>query len=284
VKKQQAIVAGSGIIILIVFYFFGNTVAPLKKTSGSRDLLNSGQSIDIKSILNAGKTKLSPARQAYVNRLENSVVRGDVKDQQIKADRQLADFWKDSVENGFLLYAYYTGEGAKLENSEKSLTFAAQLFLSNLRGQENPALKNWMAVESRTLFEMAEKLNPENDSTKIGLGATYIFGSNGAQPQEVMKGIQKILEVTRRDSLNMYAQMMLGLGGIESGQYDKAIQRLLKVVHFDPGNLEALLSLAEAYERTGDNASAKTWYTTAKKMTNNQALIDAIDERLRSLK
>jgi tetratricopeptide (TPR) repeat protein len=284
VKKQQVIVAGSGIIILIIFYFFGNTVAPLKKTSGTRNAGNSSQSLDIKSILNVSKAKLSPARQAYVNRLENSVVRGDIQNQQIKSYHQLADFWKDSVENGFLLYAYYTGEVAKLENSEKSLTFAAQLFLSNLRGQDNPALKNWMAIESRTLFELAEKLNPDNDSTKIGLGATYIFGNNGAQPQEVMKGIQKILEVTRRDSLNMYAQFMLGLGGVESGQYDKAIQRLLKVAHFDPGNLEVLLSLGEAYERTGDYASAKTWYTAAKKLTNNQALIDAIDERLGSLK
>ena len=283
-KKQQVIVAGSGIIILIIFYFFGNTVAPLKKTSGARNAVNSSQSLDIKSILNVNKEKLSPARQAYVNRLENSVVRGDIQNQQIKAYHQLADFWKDSVENGFLLYAYYIGEAAKLENSEKSLTFAAQLFLSNLRGQDNPALKNWMASESRTLFELAENMNPDNDSTKIGLGATYIFGNKGAQPQEVMKGIQKILEVTRRDSLNMYAQLMLGLGGIESGQYDKAIQRLLKVARFDPGNLEVLLSLGEAYERTGDNASAKSWYTAAKKLTNNQALIDAIDERLASLK
>ncbi len=80
-----------------------------------------------------------------------------------------------------------------------------------------------------------------------------------------MKGIQEILEVARRDSLNMYAQLMLGLGGIESGQYDKAIQRLLKVVHYDPGNLEAVLSLAEAYERTGNNAAAKTWYNSSKK-------------------
>ena len=70
------------------------------------------------------------------------------------------NFWKDSVENGFLPYAYYTGEAAKLENSEKSLTFAAQLFLNNLRGQDNPALKNWMATESRDLFERAEKSEP----------------------------------------------------------------------------------------------------------------------------
>jgi tetratricopeptide (TPR) repeat protein len=284
VKKQQVIVAGSGIIILIIFYFFGNTVPPLKKPAAGNSSETASQALDIKTILNASKAKLSPDRQAYVNRLENSVVRGDIQDQQIKANHQLADFWRDSVENGFLPYAYYTAESAKLENSEKSLTFAAQLFLNNLRGQDNPALKNWMAIESRALFERAEKLNPDNDSTKIGLGATYIFGSSGAQPQDVMKGIQKILEVTHRDSLNMYAQLMLGLGGIESGQYDKAIQRLLKVVHFDPGNLEAVLSLGEAYERTGDNASAKTWYTAAKKLTNNQSLIDAIDERLGSLK
>jgi len=245
---------------------------------------NVTQSLDIKTILNADKSKLSPEQQAYVNRLENSVVRGDVQAQQIKANLQLAEFWKDSVENGFLPYSYYRGEVAKLENSEKSLTFAAQLFLNNLRRQDNPAIKNWMALESRDLFTRAEKLNPGNDSTKIGLGATYIFGNIGSEPQEVMKGIQEILEVARRDSLNMYAQLMLGLGGIESGQYDRAIPRLLKVVHFDPENLEAVLSLSEAYERTGNNAMAKTWYEKAKKLTGNPELIQAINERLRSLK
>jgi tetratricopeptide (TPR) repeat protein len=284
VKKQQVIVAASGIVILVVFYFFGNTVPPLKKSAQTISPQTGSQSIDIKTILDAEKAKLSPGKLAVVNRLENAVVRGDVKNQQIAADRQLASFWKDSAENGFLAYAYYTAEAAKLENSEKSLTFAAQLFLNNLRGQDNPALKNWMSTESRDLFERAETLNPDNDSTKIGLGATYIFGSTGEQPADVMKGIQTILEVTRRDSLNMYAQLMLGLGGIESGQYDKAIQRLLKVVHFDPGNMEAVLSLAEAYEKTGNNASAKSWYTVAKKMTNNHELIDAINERLGSLK
>lgn len=282
-KKQQFIVAGSGIIILIVFYFFGNTVPPLKKSARPNTSEAGTQSLDIKTILDAGKAKLRPEQLAYVNRLENAVVRGDVKNQQIKADRQLAVFWKDSVENGFLAAAYYTAEAAKLENSEKSLTFAAQLFLSNLRGQANPALKIWMANQSRDLFERAELLNPGNDSTKIGLGATYIFGSTG-EPADVMKGIQKILEVTRRDSLNMYAQLMLGLGGVESGQYDKAIQRFLKVVHYDPGNLEAVLSLGDAYERSGDTKSARIWYNEAKKLTNNQDLIDAIDERLGTLK
>jgi tetratricopeptide (TPR) repeat protein len=284
VKKQQGIVVLSGIAILVIFYFFGNTVPTQKKPTQTATSEIARQSIDIKAILASEKAKLSPSKLSNVNRLENAVVRGDVKNQQIAADRQLAEFWKDSAENGFLPYAYYTSEAAKLENSEKSLTFAAQLFLNNLRGQDNPALKNWMSTESRDLFERAEVINPDNDSTKIGLGATYIFGSTGENPADVMKGIQTILEVTRRDSLNMYAQLMLGLGGIESGQYDKAIVRLLKVVHFDPVNLEAILSLGEAYEKTGNNASAKLWYTAAKKMTTNQELIEAINERLGSLK
>ena len=78
---------------------------------------------------------------SYVNRLENAVVRGDVKNQQLKAYEQLASFWKDSVKDSFLPAAYYMAEAAKLENSEKKLTFAAQLFLNNLRGQDNPALE-----------------------------------------------------------------------------------------------------------------------------------------------
>ena len=283
-KKQQFIVAGSGIIILVIFYFFGNTFAPSKKSAPPNKTAIAGQSLDIKTILDAGKANLSPVRLAYVNRLENSVVRGNIKDQQIESDRELASFWKDSVENGFLASAYYTAEGAKLENSEKSLTFAAQLFLNNLRSQDNPALKIWMSNQSLDLFERALILNPDNDSTKIGLGATYIFGSTGEHPENVMKGIQEILGVVRKDSLNMYAQLMLGLGGIESGQYDKAIQRLLKVVQYDPGNLEAVLSLGDAYERTGNNASAKIWYIAAKKLTSNQELITAINERLGSLK
>ena len=41
--------------------------------------------------------------------LETAVVRGDVKEQQIKVYHQLADFWKDSA-HLLLPYAYYTAK------------------------------------------------------------------------------------------------------------------------------------------------------------------------------
>jgi tetratricopeptide (TPR) repeat protein len=283
VKKQQWIVTGSGVILVAVLFLFGKTVPPKKQDPKPSAVVSQTETFDFESSLSEAKAKLSPEQQGYVNSLENSVVRGDVKNQQIHTYHQLATFWRDSA-GRFEPYAFYTAEASKLENSEKSLTFAAQLFLDNLRASSDPGLKNWMAAQSRELFERALKLNPGNDSAKIGVGSTYIFGSTAQDPQQVMKGIQQILEVAKRDSSNMYAQLMLGIGGLVSGQLDRAIERLNKVVHQQPGNVEAILTLAEAYERKGDKANAVQWYQASKQLINNPEVVKEIDDRIRDLK
>ncbi len=270
-------------MILLLLYFFGKTIPPKKNPSKENVSTGTERVLDAETILKASKSRLTPAQQAYISGLETAVVRGDVKDQQAKVYRQLADFWRDSVKNAFLPMAYYMGEAAKLENSEKSLTFAAQLFLENLGAQDDPALKAWMAKESRELFEKALQLNPGNDSLKIGLGGSFIFGAGSGNPQEVMQGIQQVLEVARRDTNNMYAQFMLGLGGLESGQFDKAIERLTKVVTREPDNVEAILTLAEAYERTNNKAQAIVWYEVAKKKIANKELVNESDQRIKTL-
>jgi tetratricopeptide (TPR) repeat protein len=284
VKKQQSILVGTGLILLMLIYFFGNTTPP-KKAQAITEKQNATQQkkIEFNVILQAAKQKLPSAQQAYLNGLESSVVRGDIKDQQIKVYYQLANFWRDTV-HFFEPYAYYTGAAAKLENSEKSLTFAARQFLNELKGVNQPAIKQWMADQAKELFEKALEINPVNDSSRIGLGSCYIFGSTGDSPQEVMTGIQKILEVARRDSSNMYAQLMLGAGGVISGQLDKALERLTKVVDKEPANLEAIFMLAEAYERKNDNANAIRWYETGKKNISNEQMIKEIDQKIKSLK
>ena len=240
--------------------------------------------ISTEDILQSSQSKLTPTQLEYVTRLQHAVVRGDVKVQQLNAYRQLAAFWRDSVRSGFLPSAYYTGEAAKLENSEKSLTFAARLFLENLRGQDNPAIKSWMATNAKELFEKALELNPQNDSTKVGLGASYVFGSSAGSPTEVMQGIQRILEVARRDSTNMYAQFMLGWGGIVSGQFDKAIERLTTVVRHQPANIEAILLLAEVNQQQGNKSAAIQWYQTARRQIDNPEMIKEIDQSIQALR
>ena len=269
--------------MLLLLSFFGQTVPPKKAGPAPMASAPSVALFHIDSFILQAQKTLSPARQAYVSSVASSVVRGDVKEQQIHMYHQLASFWKDTV-HMLEPYAFYNGEASKLENSEKSLTFAAQLFLDNCRGAGDEGMRSWMAGEARSLFQRSLLLNPSNDSAKIGLGSAFIFGSPASDPQQLMQGIQQILEVARRDSTNMYAQLMLGIGGVVSGQLDKSIERLQKVVRFEPGNVEAVLTLAEAYERKGDKSDALKWYEASKQLITNPAIIKEIDQHIQTLK
>jgi len=279
VKKQQFILVGGGVLLFCLVYFFGRTI-PARKVTAISDNQANTSGISLKTILEESKQQLTPSQQAYINQLEVAVVRGDVKAQRIKVLRQIANFWKDSA-HLLLPYTHYLGEAAKLENSEKSLTFAAHYFLNGLRGQSDPGLRSWMATEAKELFEKALVINPSNDSSRVGLGSCYLFGNISSTP---MQGIQMIREVADRDSTNMYAQVMLALGGVESGQFDKAIERLSRVVHKEPNNVEATLTLAETYERKGDKTNAIKWYETSKKFFQEKNIIEEIDDRINQLK
>ena len=272
-KKQQITVISGGVILFCLIFFFGRTIPPKKNTA---KVAAPATEIDINTILSASKAQLTSQQQVYLTQLEASVVRGDTKDQQSKVYKQLAAFWKDSA-HLLLPYAYYTGQAAELENSEKSLTFAAHFFLERLRQQNDASLKRWMGTEAKKLFEKALQLDPGNDSLKIGLGSCYLFGNISENP---MEGISMIREVADRDPSNMYAQFTLGLGAMLSGQLDRAIERLSTVTKNQPYNLEATVMLAEAYEQKGDKLNAIKWYEASKKMIDNPAINSEIDKRI----
>jgi tetratricopeptide (TPR) repeat protein len=215
-----------------------------------------------------------------MNDLEQSVIRGDVKKQKLDVFHQLAHFWKDSARI-FEPYAWYEAEAARLENSEKSLTFAAHLILENLKNEENDQLKKWKALQAKDLFERSLRINDKNDSTIVGLGACYIFGNIADNP---MEGILKVRQVVEKDSTNIFAQMVLGQGSLLSGQYDRAIGRFEKVLALQPVNLEAILLMAEVFERKEDKANAIKWYSKALPLASNPAMKSALEKRINELK
>ncbi len=239
---------------------------------------------NIEKYIKEAKSKLSVSQINYINSLENSISRGDVAAQQIKVYNQLASFWADSIHQQEI-YIFYTSQSAKLVNSEKNLTFAAQLILADLRNESDPAKRGWKAEQAIELFEHAITLNPNNPNLQVGLGSCYVFGKGMVgNPQETMKGIQQLLQVVRKDSLNMQAQLVLGIGGVISNQFDKAIDRLLNVLKYEPSNLEAISWLADAYAGKGDKTNALKWYEISKRMINNPVYTKEVNERIKSLK
>jgi tetratricopeptide (TPR) repeat protein len=279
---KQIILAVCGLALLFVLLLFGKTTTTKPfvpfTAKASAPLFN------IKDAISNYKQQLTPSQLIYVSKLENNISRGDIKTQSEKQLTQLAYFWKDST-GLFVPYAYYLSEAAKLDNSEKNLTFAARLILESMKREDSLVLKSWEAETAASLFEKALKLDSDNDDLKVGLGSCYVYGQGMiGDPQQTMKGIQQLLSVVRKDSNNMQAQMVLGIGAVISRQYDKGTDRLLKVVNFDSHNLEAISWLADAYAGSGDKKNAIKWYEQSKHLVNNPAFSQEVDQRIKALK
>ena len=217
---------------------------------------------------------------AELDKLENNLRQSKDIRSQLSANHALAHFWQ---EKGSLPepYYWYEAEASRLENSEKSLTFAARLFLENMQEDSDGPRRQWKALQAKELYERSLKINPDNDSARVGIGACYLFGNISNNP---MEGIALIREVVAKDSTNAYAQLTLVKGSILSGQYEKGIDRLLLVTRTHPENMEAMLLLAELYERTGDKKNAVSCYEKSVLRVEQPEIRQAIRDRIKELK
>ena len=269
-----------GLSLVLLLLLFGNTIPPKKEMPPAMAAANAKPTVQFKDLLAKAKQRLTSEQSVRVLKMENSVSRGDVKEQQLNAYKQLASFWKDTM-HLFEPYAYYNAEASKLESSEKSLTFAAQQFLERLLVESDPAMENWLATNAKVLLEQALQINPANDSSKIGLGACYILGNISDNP---MEGILPVREIAQKNPNNLYAQYILALGGKKSGQYEKAIERFMIISNAEPDNVEIDLHLAECYDMKGDKQNAIKWYTKVKSKVKNLNALKELNDRINILK
>jgi len=282
VKRPQLIVAFTAVLLVASLYRFGKTEADMhqhevKPVTGQAD---NQSTFNTDSVLTQAKSKLSTEQVMRLNELENSISRGDVKEQQLKVYHQLSHFWSDSARI-FEPYAWYEAQAARLENSEKSLIFAARLFLGNIRSETNIPKKKWLARQAKELYERSLSLNPSNDSASVELGISIIYGELSEMP---MEGIQKITGLLKKDSTNIYAQMALADAAVYSTQYDKAIERYKKIVSLEPTNLDAILKLADAYTMIGKKKEAIEWYRKSLPLLKREEWKQEVEKRIKDLK
>jgi tetratricopeptide (TPR) repeat protein len=280
-QKQQIIVVFGGLILLAGLYLLVPTVNPKKGAkapeTGSTDSVFRFENFE-KDII----AQLSESRQQYISGALADVKRGDVATQENAYWRKMETFWRDSVPVPPLHY-FYQSKLAELDNTEKSLTFAAHSILSYLPYERNHPVQHWLAGRGRELFEKALVLNPANDSATVGLGGCIMYGG-AAEGDNPMAGILKVREVAEKDSNNLFAQYMLGVGGVISGQFDKAISRFEKVVQKQPNNIELLFKLAETCEQAGKKADAADWYERINSLVGNPDMKKELTARIEALR
>ncbi len=175
--------------------------------------------------------------------------------------------------------AFFTAKAAKLEKSEKKLTFAGQLFLELMEHESSSSIQAFDAGEAVSCLEQSLKINPDNEDTKLALATALIEGAG-----EPMKGVQILLAITKEKPDDIPANMLLGRMSIQSGQFDKAIGRFETVLKKEPEHKEALYFLSQAYEGKGDKKKAIELLEQCKKAVNNPEFSRDIDEHINSLK
>ncbi len=278
-KTPQLIIVLLGILLFSTLYFFTPRYPATKNSIASQNTDN--QPITTESILSTAKLSLTENQKIVLLSLENQLKNAPNKLDSLKSFKALTQFWADSAQK-LAPYLYFTYSAALLENSEKSLTFAAQQLVDNLLTPDAPpAIQPWIAGNAKVLLEKALVINPKNDSAKINLGACYLFGNLSDNP---MQGLTVIKEVVDKDSTNTYGQLILALGGKKSGQYDKAIERFLTVLKIQPNHIEAMIHLAECYELNNQKDLAIEWYTRVSNSVNIPEAKEAISKRIQELK
>lgn len=281
-RNQWFLIAGS-LTLLLFILLVGKEVNPNKKvnvptTTAGEQTNHDHKELSFNQILSKSKESISATQTQKLALLENLASKPG--DAQLHSLHQLAKFWRDSAKV-FAPYAFYNAEIAKLENSEKSLTFAAQQFIDELLINGDATYQHWLAGEAEVLLKKILSINPKNDSATIALGACYMLG--GLHSSSPMQFILPVREIANKNPNNLYAQQILGLGGRKSGQYDKAIERFLIIAKAEPNNLSANINLAECYELSNNKKEAIVWYKKTKDLVKEDIIKKEIEKRIVAL-
>jgi len=273
------------IALIALLYWGGKTVPPAKKTGAITAPAagamaqgpNTMMPASFDSILTASRKQLPKTVVDSVNTIENELTAIRDSSRMASVFLRLSGVWERN--KVLTVAAYYGSKAAKLENSEKKLTFAGQNFLELMENESSPSVQLWEAKEAVSCLEQSLQINPDNEDTKLALATGYIEGTG-----EPMRGVQILLAITREKPDDVAANMLLGKMSIQSAQFDKAIGRFETILKTEPENKETLYFLAQAYEGTGNKKKAIELLEKCKELVNNPEFSKEIDKHINSLK
>ncbi len=272
-------------ILITAGLYWGMNTKPPKKNEGNTPQAGAMmgqapatmQAASFDSILSAAYTQLPEHAAKDIEKLNKEISAISDSSQMAPLFINLAKLWQEHKQ--LPVAANYYALAAKLDNSEKSLNFAGQLFLDLMHETDAAGVQIWEAQQAVSCFQQSLQVKPDDDTVKMALAAAYIEGTG-----ETMQGVQLLLGITREKPDNIPANIMLGRLSVQSGQFDKAIGRFETVLKQEPKNTEALYFLAETYKGKGDKQKAIELFEECKKVVNKPEFSRDIDQYINSFK
>ena len=283
-KAAQYITIAAAIALIALIYWGGNTIPPAKPMAmkqpaagGVAQGPGTMKPASFDSLIAASKSQLPKTAADSVKTIENELSAIRDSSRMAVVFMRLSGVWERAGQH--IVANYFTATAAKLEKSQKNLTFAGQYFLELMQSESSDAVRLWEANQAVSCLEQSQEIDPANEDTKLALATAYIEGTG-----EPMRGVQILRDITAQKPDDIPANMLLGRLSIQSGQLDKAMQRFETVLKADPKNTEAMYFMAQAYEGRGDKAKAIELLEKCKTLVNDPRFSKDVDEKIKTLK
>lgn len=285
--KGQVLVISSCIFLVIILYQFGvrtpNAPTTNKdKSSTTNATADAPMGIDMQQLTQNLKAKLKPSLKDSITQLETNLAIATNKKDSLTQLKDLRKAWESAkyVE----IVAYFEEKIAKLDSTgDRWNTAAKQLALASQISSDS-TLRNFLLYKATKAYQHALDFDTANISLKIALATCYMNGYFASgQANQVMDGVLLLREVTKADSTNVPANLLLGRMAIVSGQFEKAINRLSLVTKEDEQHVEAFYYLGEALLATGKKEKAIEAFKKCKNLTKNPNFAADLDKRIENI-
>jgi len=246
-NKAQIIIIGVLLSLVgILVYLNYKSATPDVLPTPATGVNSAPRSFDFDAYLSSLKDSLATETYEYIEAQTNAANATEARIYEIAA---VANTW-DSL--GFkLVGAHYFAKVAAKLNDENSWFNSGLKFYEFAATCEDTSMQIYASKEAIVAFEKVIVLNENNVEAKNALAICYIQND-----LDIMKGVQLLKDVTRRDSNNIEANYTLGMLSMRSGQVDKAASRFETLVRIQPMNPEFHYYLGEAYSQMGKKMDA----------------------------
>ncbi|MDI9877593.1 MULTISPECIES: tetratricopeptide repeat protein [Bacteroidota] len=195
-------------------------------------------------------TALSPEQSKVVESLRAKYLGSSSKQDKIEAANALIS--KFTAFTRYDSAAYYAEEVVKLDNNERNLMKAADLYYEAFTYALEDAKTKNMGEKARTLYQEILTKNPNNLLAKTNMAMTYVSTSTP------MQGILMLREVIAKEPEFEPALFNLGILSIRSNQFGKAVERFKQILKINPANSKAALNLGYCLAELDRTDEART--------------------------
>lgn len=194
-----------------------------------------------------------------------------------QANLLLASAWEEAGHK--LIAAHYYMQIAERLNTEGNWNKAGLKYYEYATLSNDSVSQMFAVQKAIDAYQRVVEINPENLEAKNEMALCYVQND-----LDVMRGVQLLLDIVKRDSNNVKANYSLGMLSRRSGQWEKARMRFEKLTRLDPASSEAYFYLGEALTNMGRKKEAISAYESSKSLIDDPASKQEIDKIIEDLK